>query len=728
MTADDLLSTTTTGGTPGKGTNLVMVIDVSGSIVGKESALNSAIQALVNGLPENSQVGVVTFNENASASEIFTKESISGLSFSGVANAGTTMSTGINAAKNLLNGSGWSENDNSKAMVIISDFDIDDYADAINNAKTAKGSGIAVYSVNFGVDSVQEADDTAFSQDNRQKAIYNVTRYISSQYPSASAENNSMFGMFNQANVTTGNENTSASYVFGARGGNWSDIFAEIKASEGITEESSLPMTNVVITDTLSDYVELVNLDGAANYGVSLDTTDTNVSIKDVTLSGDGKTVTVSLEGKLTDEAVYTVKIPVKPSEKAIAETNQSAVAVQSYYSNTDAGMSYEYDADHTGSVTYKEKPTILVARQVTLTYDDNVADEEIDVPEAASAAVVTDESADNYNKAEFTIGSDPSREGYTFLGWNTDQGAAEADSAYAAGSKVNLGANTTLYAVWKQNTTTYTLKYDANAGEDTVTVPEDDTYTGTEDSHAFTVSKDKPARTGYTFLGWTAPAEVTVGEDGKFTMPEKNVEFTGTWAFTPTPVEKYTVTYTDGVDGEEVFADQVTADLESGTTTPSFDGTPSREGYTFKGWTPDLAETVTANATYTATWEAVPVEPDPDTYTVTTKEKGHTYEIYQIFTGDLTQNDEGKDVLVNLVWGENGNGTQGEAVDQTTIDALKAVVNETLDKAKLAEIEKTVVLTDPYRTIESEDGSTVSASDLPAGYYLITRRRMGSN
>ena len=129
----------------------------------------------------------------------------------------------------------------------------------------------------------------------------------------------------------------------------------------------------------------------------------------------------------------------------------------------------------------------------------------------------------------------------------------------------------------------------------------------------------------------------------------------------------------------------------------------------------------MTEDATYTATYMATPIPVDPDTYTVTTKEKGHTYEIYQIFTGDLTRNDDGKDILVNLVWGENGNRTQGKAVDQNTIDALNSVVNETLDKAKLEEIEKTVVLTnDPYKTIKSEDGSAVSASDLPAGYYLI--------
>ena len=74
---------------------------------------------------------------------------------------------------------------------------------------------------------------------------------------------------------------------------------------------------------------------------------------------------------------------------------------------------------------------------------------------------------------------------------------------------------------------------------------------------------------------------------------------------------EEYTVTYTDGVDGEEVFADQVYSDLRKDSTTPAFNGTPTRTGYTFAGWEPEVAETVTETVTYAA--KRTPVEPTHD-------------------------------------------------------------------------------------------------------------------
>lgn len=72
-----------------------------------------------------------------------------------------------------------------------------------------------------------------------------------------------------------------------------------------------------------------------------------------------------------------------------------------------------------------------------------------------------------------------------------------------------------------------------------------------------------------------------------------------------------YTVIYSDGVDGEIVFSDQVNGDLPYGQLTPEFKGVPTREGYVFKGWSPEVSERVTGNAYYTAIWEKAPVVPE---------------------------------------------------------------------------------------------------------------------
>ena len=92
------------------------------------------------------------------------------------------------------------------------------------------------------------------------------------------------------------------------------------------------------------------------------------------------------------------------------------------------------------------------------------------------------------------------------------------------------------------------------------------------------------------------------------------------TTTFTVTVLgDTYTVTYTDGVDGEEIFPDQVYTDLLFGDAIPEFVGTPTREGYVFAGWSPEVAETVTGDVNYVPVWEKVssenPERPtDPET------------------------------------------------------------------------------------------------------------------
>ena len=72
----------------------------------------------------------------------------------------------------------------------------------------------------------------------------------------------------------------------------------------------------------------------------------------------------------------------------------------------------------------------------------------------------------------------------------------------------------------------------------------------------------------------------------------------------------RYTVTYTDGVDGEVVFKDKVFSDRVVGTPTPEFGETPTRAGYTFTGWSPTVEEKVTKSITYNATWVKINAAP----------------------------------------------------------------------------------------------------------------------
>lgn len=105
----------------------------------------------------------------------------------------------------------------------------------------------------------------------------------------------------------------------------------------------------------------------------------------------------------------------------------------------------------------------------------------------------------------------------------------------------------------------------------------------------------------------------------------------------------------------------------------------------------------------------ALPAFADSATYTITAPATTHQYEIYQIFTGDLSEG-----ILSNVKWGVNGTGTVGKAVDSTVIDELTAV-NSRPDSEKLDVVKKYAKLNNPVETISN--GATYSAV---AGYYLI--------
>ncbi len=96
-------------------------------------------------------------------------------------------------------------------------------------------------------------------------------------------------------------------------------------------------------------------------------------------------------------------------------------------------------------------------------------------------------------------------------------------------------------------------------------------------------------------------------------------------------------------------------------------------------------------------------------TYTITAPSNDHTYEVYQIFTGDYADG-----VLSNVKWGKNGTGTEGEAVSADIITELTGTTGT--DTAKLEVISK-------YVNLESTEFGTVTNGtplQVPGGYYLI--------
>ena len=174
-----------------------------------------------------------------------------------------------------------------------------------------------------------------------------------------------------------------------------------------------------------------------------------------------------------------------------------------------------------------------------------------------------------------------PTRTGYTFKFWSR-----EGQNGDVTGQTVNGWTN--LYAVWEKNT--YTVTYTDGVNGEAFA---DQAYTAKYED-ATPAFEGTPARAGYKFLGWEPTVAETVTE---------NATYVAQWE------KLYTVTYTDGVDGK-AFKDDVHSDLEKDTPTPAFSGdTPTRNGFVFDGWNPEVAETVTEDVTYTAQWK--PVQPD---------------------------------------------------------------------------------------------------------------------
>ncbi|TCJ03807.1 InlB B-repeat-containing protein [Cytobacillus praedii] len=156
----------------------------------------------------------------------------------------------------------------------------------------------------------------------------------------------------------------------------------------------------------------------------------------------------------------------------------------------------------------------------------------------------------------------DPTKQGYTFAGWYTDN---TYSTPYNFGTTVTT--NKTIYAKWAINQ--YTISFDSNGGSEVETI--------TADYGAKVAFPTVPTKVGYTFAGWY-----------------KDEAFNHTWAFEADQVtgnqmlyakweiNKYLVSFHS--DGGSSVASQTVAH-DGKAKEPDM---PTKQGHTFAGWYTD--------------------------------------------------------------------------------------------------------------------------------------------
>lgn len=156
-----------------------------------------------------------------------------------------------------------------------------------------------------------------------------------------------------------------------------------------------------------------------------------------------------------------------------------------------------------------------------------------------------------------------PVKSGYTFLGWEPEIPAT-------------FSGNMTVKAKWQMNQ--YTITFDTDGGS---------TINPMTVDYNSTIAVNIPTKEGYTFLGWEPELPKT--------MPANDVTVKAKWQ-----ANKYTITF--DTDGGSVVS-PITADCNSAVTAPT---SPTKAGYTFLGWEPELPQTMPAgNITVKAQWKA---------------------------------------------------------------------------------------------------------------------------
>ena len=252
-------------------------------------------------------------------------------------------------------------------------------------------------------------------------------------------------------------------------------------------------------------------------------------------------------------------------------QTSDSTAALTQIGSSTPSN---DNDGASCGNVGLEAKAIVMT----TLAYDAN-----------GGSGAPDDQSGDA--SSDVTVSdTTPTREGYSFTGWNT--AADGTGTSYAGNDSYTLPASgtDTLYAQWDPNTVT--LAYDANGGSGAPNDQSGDSFSDV------TVSDTTPTREGYSFKGWNTAADgtgVDYPADSTYTLPASGTDtLYAQW-------DPNTVTLAYSANGGSGAPDDQSGDAFSDVTVS--DTTPTREGYSFTGWNTAADGTGTdypADSTYT--------------------------------------------------------------------------------------------------------------------------------
>lgn len=203
-----------------------------------------------------------------------------------------------------------------------------------------------------------------------------------------------------------------------------------------------------------------------------------------------------------------------------------------------------------------------------------------------------------------------PTRAGYMFVAWNTNQDGTGAN--YSPGQSYNVDANLTLYAIWRLHS--YTVTYDANGGSG---APNNQTKIHDE---ILSISNIVPSRAGYTFQGWSTTRNgAVVYKPSAQYIANQDITLYAVWK-----ANGYSITY-NANGGSSAPSEQVkTHDIDITLSTQE----PVRKNYSFLGWGTSSSSTsvaynpgdiyrTNANLTLYAIWQLAYTEPRITNFTV---------------------------------------------------------------------------------------------------------------